>query len=61
MVGSAAMRTEVVGADRIADSTAGVERLRRLLGILISSRNGLVDLEERVRMHQKRNQLTKKT
>ena len=51
MVGSSAMRTDVVGADRMGDSTAGAERLRRLRGILPSTRNGLVDLEERVRMH----------
>ena len=45
--------TEVVETVQISDSTAGAERLRRLRGILTSSRNGLVDLEERVRMHWK--------
>ena len=56
MVGSSAMRTGVVGIARISGSAIVEERLRRrfrLRGVGISSRNGLVDLEERVRMHQK--------
>ena len=36
---------------RISGTSDGAERLRRLRGMATSSRNGLVDLEERVRMH----------
>ena len=46
------MVTTDVESVRISDPPDGAERLRRLLGILTSSRKGLVDLEERVRMHQ---------
>ena len=48
---SSAMVTADVATVWISDPTVGAERLRCLLGILTSSRNGLVDLEERVRMH----------
>ena len=39
------------GTVRISDTTEGAERLRRLQGMVASSRKGLDDLEERVRMH----------
>ena len=45
------MVTAGVETVRISDPTVGAERLRGLLGFRTSSRNGLVDLEERVRMH----------
>ena len=45
------MVTTGVETVRISDPPVGAERLRNLLGILTSSRNGLIDLEERVRMH----------
>ena len=57
MVGSAAMRTEVVGMARTSGSAIDEVRLRlrfRLRGVGTSSCNGLVDLEERVCMHQKK-------
>ena len=40
-----------MGSVRISDTTDGAERLRRLRGMFASSRKGLDDLEERVRMH----------
>ena len=56
MVGSSAMRIEGVGIARISGSSMDEVRRRlrfRLRGEGTSSRNGLVDLEEWVRMHQK--------
>ena len=41
----------VLGSVRNSGTTEGAERLRRLLGMATSSPKGLVDLEERVRMH----------
>ena len=55
IVGSAAM----VGIVRISGSTIGLvrRRLRLLLGMLLSDCKGLVDVDERVRMHQQKSQL----
>ena len=48
---SSAMVTVDVETVRISDPTVGAKRRRGLRGFRTSSRNGLVDLEERVRMH----------
>ena len=48
---SSTMVTAEVETVWISDPTVGAECLRGLRGFLTRLRNGLVDLEERVRMH----------